>query len=97
MLSLHLRVFAADAERWRSLGGAALRTAVCRSGSFGFAYAARAATSAITCTSVFPDKEVAGYAPPIRRALLLSLKSRMTAAFVHLFLSVSGDTITSST
>jgi hypothetical protein len=41
----------------------------------------------------FPERDISGYATPIRRAFSLSLKSRMTADFVHLFLKVSGDTI----
>jgi len=41
----------------------------------------------------FPERDISGYVTPIRRAFSLSLKSRMTADFVHLFLRVSGDTI----
>ena len=68
-----------------------VRTCLC-----GDPWAARAATSAIIRIRVLLESEISGYTPPIRRAFWLSLKSRMTAAFVHLFLRVSGETIVRS-
>jgi hypothetical protein len=56
----------------------------------------RAATSVMIRNTDFPERDVSGYATPIRRAFSLSLKSRTTADFVHLFLKVSGDTIIKS-
>ena len=41
----------------------------------------------------FPERDISGYAKPIRRAFSLLLKSRIMEDFVHLFLKVSGDTI----